>query len=667
MRYPNGSTNRPEVTSPFGPREASGNASTYHRGGDMVGFEIIRAVASGIVRCSGSAPAGWSNGGDQVWIQHDGFFSKSLHQARSLVSDGTYVNEGDAVGVMGSSGSAQGKHLHFEITPGQLHFGNYGQVDPLAFLAARISGGSDFPARDAYGAEHVEALQNELRAVGYDITVDGYDGSQTQAAVRDFQSKNGLKVDGIGGPATRAALQSKAAEKVGRNITSRPTSEVQQLVGANPDGIYGPDTTAKVADWQRAHGLEPDGIWGPASDAVGFPTSEQLELDGDLGPKTIKALQISLGFTGEDVDGELGPKTIKALQAALGFTGDDLDGEIGPKTREALQRALSVNVDGDWGVQTIKALQNFLNHGSRFTAAPTPTPTPSGSEGIDNRTGRSIAQIGDFLASLGYSRDRAGVIAFQASKSIDQDGIWGSTSDGLAFPPAGSVHGVDYSFARPDPAMLYSRGIRHAGRYLWPNSKGITRPEFDALSAAGIAVWFIYEEDGRELLGGRDAGVVVARKAEALLTSLGLSNYPIYFNVDFDAADGDLAQILAALDGAASVIGRERVGLYAGYRIIKAAFDAGKITWGFQTYAWSGGQWDARAHLQQWSNGQWGDTVDFTRAVAGEYGQLPVTRTPDAEPEPTPEPEKVLVDKKLLDQIKASWSALGGLLSKLWS
>ncbi|MFG6277941.1 peptidoglycan DD-metalloendopeptidase family protein [Microbacterium sp. 5K110] len=143
MLYPNGSTERPTVTSGFGPRQASGGASSYHRGADLIGFSIIRAVAAGVVKCSGSAPRGWENGGDQVWIQHDGFFSKSLHQARSLVSDGQWVNEGDPVGIgiMGQSGSAQGVHQHLEITPGELHFGNYGQVDPLAFIAARLSRG----------------------------------------------------------------------------------------------------------------------------------------------------------------------------------------------------------------------------------------------------------------------------------------------------------------------------------------------------------------------------------------------------------------------------------------------------------------------------------------------------------------------------------------------
>ena len=191
------------------------------------------------------------------------------------------------------------------------------------------------------------------------------------------------------------------------------------------------------------------------------------------------------------------------------------------------------------------------------------------------------------------------------------------------FPPVGSIHGVDYSFARPDPAMLASRGVRFAARYLasTANAKGLTRPEYDRLRAAGLQVPLIYEEDGKELLGGYDAGRRVAKLAEEHRLRNGLGPQPIYFNVDFDAPTTDYPAIFEALKGIASVIGLNRTGLYAGYAPVKAAFDAKLITWGFQTYAWSGGRWDPRAQLQQWANGQWGGSVDFTRAVAKEYGQ----------------------------------------------
>src|SRR5690606_19601294 len=144
------------------------------------------------------------------------------------------------------------------------------------------------------------------------------------------------------------------------------------------------------------------------------------------------------------------------------------------------------------------------------------------------------------------------------------------------------------------------------------------------LTSAGIEVWLIFEADGKELLGGAAAGKNVAVRAETCRLQQGIPAKPIYFNVDFDAQLKDFPVIFEALDAIAAEIGIERVGLYAGYKVIQAAFDAGKIRYGFQTYAWSGGKWDSRAHLQQWSNGQWGGSVDFTRAIKSEYRQSPI-------------------------------------------
>lgn len=49
----------------------------------------------------------------------------------------------------------------------------------------------------------VTYLQNSLIKIGYDIgKVDGVFGIRTEAAVIDYQSKNGLKTDGIVGPKT---------------------------------------------------------------------------------------------------------------------------------------------------------------------------------------------------------------------------------------------------------------------------------------------------------------------------------------------------------------------------------------------------------------------------------------------------------------------------------
>ncbi len=52
----------------------------------------------------------------------------------------------------------------------------------------------------------VEAVQRALVVAGIQVEVDGVFGKETDAAVRRFQEKQGLKVDGIVGSVTRAAL-----------------------------------------------------------------------------------------------------------------------------------------------------------------------------------------------------------------------------------------------------------------------------------------------------------------------------------------------------------------------------------------------------------------------------------------------------------------------------
>ena len=65
--------------------------------------------------------------------------------------------------------------------------------------------------------DDVRELQNILNQNGYDISEDGIFGSETNSAVKDYQKKNGLGVDGIVGPKTWALL-------LGGNTTSTPTT-----------------------------------------------------------------------------------------------------------------------------------------------------------------------------------------------------------------------------------------------------------------------------------------------------------------------------------------------------------------------------------------------------------------------------------------------------------
>ena len=216
---------------------------------------------------------------------------------------------------------------------------------------------------------------------------------------------------------------------------------------------------------------------------------------------------------------------------------------------------------------------------------------------------------------------------FQQTRWLEADGIHGMTSDGIMFPPAGAVFGVDYSWARPGGEMLQKRGVNFAGRYLWAHeqNKGISRAEYDDLRAHNIDVFFFYETSAEDsMVGGFNVGVKHAIAAQKFLDGLGLPNHPVHFNVDHDATVAQLPRILEGMKGAASIVGQKRAGIYGEFTVVESVLDAG-YTYACQTYAWSGGKWDPRATTRQWSNGQWHGDVDFEWAMAEDFGQNAVT------------------------------------------
>ncbi len=200
-------------------------------------------------------------------------------------------------------------------------------------------------------------------------------------------------------------------------------------------------------------------------------------------------------------------------------------------------------------------------------------------------------------------------------------------------------YGVDYAWARPSPSSLAADGFTFAARYLSYDTSGknLSHGEADALIAAGLDVAVVWEQNATDALDGYSRGVQHAQAAAQQAAADGQpGDRPIYFAVDFDATPGDQAAIDSYLDGVASVIGRDRTGLYGGYWPLSRAFDDGKITWGWQTYAWSGGNWDSRAQLRQIQNGILNDQADKDEAVADDFGQWPIDLGPPPAPPPLP-------------------------------
>jgi murein DD-endopeptidase MepM/ murein hydrolase activator NlpD len=115
------------ITSVYGRRRISVGGNTFHAGVDVAaptGTPIAASKAGTVVK------AGWGGSyGYVVYIDHgDGNQTRYGHMSQINVSVGSYVNQRDTVGLVGTTGASTGPHLHFEIRfEGR-------SVDPLGYL-----------------------------------------------------------------------------------------------------------------------------------------------------------------------------------------------------------------------------------------------------------------------------------------------------------------------------------------------------------------------------------------------------------------------------------------------------------------------------------------------------------------------------------------------------
>ena len=132
------------------------------------------------------------------------------------------------------------------------------------------------PAANAFNPQ-IAGLQLALRQQGlYKGAIDGIQGAQTRRAIRSFQRRHGLAVDGLAGPRTRAALGPRGRPLFGSRVIRRgmrgyDVAVLQFLLrrhGFSPgrlDGRFGRRTVRAVRRFQRRAGLKPDGIVGPST------------------------------------------------------------------------------------------------------------------------------------------------------------------------------------------------------------------------------------------------------------------------------------------------------------------------------------------------------------------------------------------------------------------
>ncbi len=188
--------------------------------------------------------------------------------------------------------------------------------------------------------EEVRELQQALIDLGFlKGTADGVFGNKTEIAVRNFQKKNKLSIDGLAGKKTRQLILSKAQAK-NKKATATPT----------PAPAAKTASASSKASSSSSAGQESSSLFG---------TYETVRF-GDRGDrvKTLQRALITLGYLTGSADGVYGKQTRKAVTA--------------------YQRHEKLEADGVAGKKTLKAVQASLSSGgSGSTATPVPTATPA--------------------------------------------------------------------------------------------------------------------------------------------------------------------------------------------------------------------------------------------------------------------------------------------------
>lgn len=159
---------------------------------------------------------------------------------------------------------------------------------------------------------------------------------------------------------------------------------------------------------------------------------------------------------------------------------------------------------------------------------------------------------------------------------------------------------------------LKGHNLTFVCRYLLDNArnqgKALKLPEAQALSVGGIVIVGNFEYATNPSLTFAQ-GAADARVAMAELVAMNAPRWIVYFSMDRDLFVSEIPMVLNYLAGAASVLGKGRVGVYGEYDLIEAAGRAGYV-WLWQCYAWSRGKWSSYATCRQIRNGAWPGQYD---------------------------------------------------------
>ena len=149
-----------------------------------------------------------------------------------------------------------------------------------------------------YGSsgEEVRQIQNKLKEWGYyDGEIDGIYGSKTYNAVKKFQSKNGLTVDGITGEKTLSALGIKSSNNSNlvNNVNNTDLNLLRKLVHAEARGepYKGMVAVAATVLNRVADSRFPNSIAGVIYQSGAYTCVDDGQINLEAGSQARKAAQ----------------------------------------------------------------------------------------------------------------------------------------------------------------------------------------------------------------------------------------------------------------------------------------------------------------------------------------------------------------------------------------
>lgn len=318
----------------------------------------------------------------------------------------------------------------------------------------------------------VRALQQRLKDLRYDIgSVDGDFGKTTEAAVKAFQARNNLTVDGIAGTATLNKLNSSSALPPRPTATPTPRPTATPVISANVylrNGSTGADVRRmqqRLIDLGYLMG-QPSGRFDDMTEAAvyAFQDRNTSYSDGVAGQETLRKLysssarstSTSVGIIGTSIQrGLMDSSAVRRIQSRLkelGYYAGNVDGDFGASTEAAVKAFQSANrltPDGRVGSNTYATLfSTDANRGTTTTNPPAGQPTripnyvnvtPNPAGGYvtlrEGNSGPLVRQLQEALKKQGYYDGPVdglfgygttlAVKEFQRKKGLSQDGAAG--------------------------------------------------------------------------------------------------------------------------------------------------------------------------------------------------------------------------------------------------